>query len=232
MPKWKRVEMSLNGQELLGAVSPRLVHALSNYASALAGNLMICESTQASAEEKRAALAGIGEAARRSAELLDRFSDLSRTVRAGAGKCSLVELGKNLEEWVRARNRWTLLNSIYGGGAGNLGLAGPWKWVAFCLDTILNESRASEGSIKVQNCEAPRDVRPLNDEPMGYISISITMKSEEGINWHDHREGLRNWNLTAAYELLNQIGTRPETRAVSRGTHVTTMVLPLVAIVV
>ena len=141
----------------------------------------------------------------------------------------MAELAKNLEEWVHAQNGWTLMNSVYGAGAGNLALAGPWKWLAFCLDTIVNETRAKEGSITVQNCEAPRDVRPLTEEPLSYISISITTKSEREIHWHEHREGLRNWNLTAAYELLNQMGTRPETRAVSPGKHVTLIVMPLIA---
>lgn len=214
---------ALNRQEILGAISGRVVHALSNYMSALSGNLMVATMSGISEEQKSAALAGVKEATRRSAELLDRFGDLTRSMQEEAARCSV----KEAIEQLRRRKGWEIRVSPQF-ESSTLYLAGPLKWLEFCFEALAAEYNARTGAIIFEPAKSTRTVRPVRDlTPKEYLSIDVLVAGDSAIQWEEHRGSLRNWRLTAAYELCAQLGGRPETVTMPTGIQRTNMTLPL-----
>lgn len=214
----------LNDQEVLGALSGRLVHTVSNYMAALSGNLWALGSAEANEEQRSAALKSAQESARRAAEALDQFSDVVKTVVDDAPRCPLADVAANLAAW---RPDWRVSVGASVGESSNC-LAGPWKTLKFCLDAIADEYPDGAGALKVEMTNIARNVRPTRDgKPAGYLVINLVTSGRDPIQWEEHRTALRNWKLTAAYQLFAQLGGRPETITTETGLQRTTVTLPL-----
>jgi hypothetical protein len=215
---------TLNGQEMLGALSGRVVHALSNYMSALSGNLMLATMAGVTEDQRCVAMAGVQEATRRSADLLDRFRDLTRTMQGDAGRCSFVEAIENAR---RLRAGWEMrVETQY--QSKKLFLAGPSKWLEFFLETLVDEYKAEKGAIKIEPAKSTRTVRPVhNFIPSEFVSIDVIVPGAPAIQWEEQRGSLQNWRLTVAYELCAQLGGRPETTTLPTGLQRTNLTLPL-----
>jgi hypothetical protein len=219
-------EERLNAQEFLGVVSTRLAHRLSNYVSVVAGNLAIYDSAEATPAQQEAALAGIREAMHQAGELLDRFSDLARSLPQSRNDCPLPKLLENLSEWTAARaDRMIQIAPQLSTWTG-YALVGPWKWLAFALDAIARE--ATRLTLKVDPCAKPVGPLLTAETPKAYVALTIETSGTESINWHEHREGLKSWSLTAAYELLQYLGARPVTQMLPSREQQTRLILPLV----
>jgi hypothetical protein len=217
-------EESMNRQEILGAISGRVVHALSNYISALSGNLIVATMSGVSEEQRSAALGGVKEATRRSAELLDQFGDLTRSMDAETARSSLGEAVGNL------RKSWTDWDIRVAPQfeRSALCLAGPWKWLQFGLEAVAGEYGGRAGSVFLEPAQSSRTVRPIrNFIAKQYLSIELRAPGAAPIQWEEHRGSLRNWKLTAAYELFAQLGGRPETITMHAGIQRTNIILPL-----
>ena len=216
----------LNDQEVLGALSGRLVHTVSNFMAALSGNLWALGSADANEQQRSAALKGAQESARRAAEALDQFSDVIKTVVDDAPRCPLADVAANLAAW---RPDWKVSVHASVDESPNC-LAGPWKTLKFCLDAIADEYPEGSGSLKVELTNIARNVVPTRvPKPAGYLIINLVTSGRDPIKWEEHRTALRNWKLTAAYQLFSQLGGRPETVTTETGLQRTTVTLPLAA---
>jgi hypothetical protein len=216
----------LNALEFLGVISTRLAHRLSNFQAAVAGNLAIHDAPGATEQQRAEAIASVREAARRSGEMLDRFSDLARSLRPNQSHCGFLEFSANVSTWISARPDWKLeITPVLSARNDPFALAGPWKWFAFCLDAIAAEARA--GEIKIDRTTAPLGPPLLEQRAASYIIVVIVADGTESIDWHAHRERLESWNFTAAYELLQYFGARPRTD-VENGRARTHIILPLI----
>jgi hypothetical protein len=213
----------LNPHEVLGVVSTRLVHRLSNYLSVIVGNLAIHNSLESNADQRIDSLAAIREATQRAGDLLDRFSELTRALPREENFCSLQQLLSLLGDWTAARD-WKFQVASDITAKGSLALAGPWKWLLFSLDTI---AANSPGSLELTSAPPTRSI-PLRDfTPLAHITLLLT-DSGPPIDWQAHRENLENFQLAAAYELLQTLGARPETKILNANQRQTRISLPLI----
>jgi hypothetical protein len=215
---------ALNPHEFLGVISARLVHRLSNYLSVIVGNLAIHDSPQSTEADRTDSIAAIREATSRAGLLLDRFSQLTRTLPREENFCSLQQLLSLLSDWTTAHN-WKLEVAPDIATKGALALAGPWKWLAFALDTIAD---SAPGILELTSTpSAPRAV-PLRDYiPLSYITLTL-IQPGPAIDWQAHRENLENFELAAAYEILQTLGARPETKSLNANQRQTRFSLPLI----
>jgi hypothetical protein len=215
----------LTQHELLGALSGRVVHTLSNYMLAVSGNLWVVNSPHANQQDQTAALEGLKEAVRRSADLLDQFSAAAQSMLAESPRAPLSEIITHLKTW-RANWPLTIADALPETSAS---LVGPWKWLKFALDTIAEEYAAESGAIKIDLAKDTRGIRPLRGQkPTSVIAIDLIAFEAQPIHWDTHRITLRNCKLTAAYELISQLGGRPETHKTETNLQRTTITLPLV----
>jgi hypothetical protein len=215
----------LNPQEFLGILSTRLAHRLSNYVSVMVGNLAIHDLTKATPEQREAALGTIRDVTQRAGELLNRFTELARGLRLNAGGCPVPDLLKDASEWADSRPESKLEISPQLSSWKQYSLAGPWKWLAFALDAIVQN--ASGLTVKIEPGAKPA-TPVLIQNPAAYLAITIQTTGTDPIEWHEHREAMKSWSLAAAYELLQYMGTRPTTETLSGGEQETKLILPLI----
>jgi hypothetical protein len=212
----------LTTQEVLGALSGRLVHNLSNYMAALSGNLWLLNSPEAKEEQRSSALKSAQESTRCAAELLDQFSDLIKTMQTGASLCAIADVATNLRSW---RADWQITIAPWVEKSPYC-LAGTWKSLKFCLDAIAD---GAAGALQADLTPLSKNIRLLGAaKPVDYLKIEMVTPGEP-IRWQDHRTSLANWKLTTAYELLANLGARPETVPTETALKRTTIVFPLVA---
>jgi hypothetical protein len=216
----------LTTHEVLGALSGRLVHNLSNYMAALSGNLWLLNSPDVKEEQRSSALTGAQESTRRAAELLDHFGNLVKTTHTNANLSPVSVLAINLTSW---RPDWQITIAPWVAKSPYY-LAGPWKSLKFCLDAIADEYAGAAGALKADLTAFSKTLRPHGSvKPVDYLKIEMITTGHASIRWQDHRASLANWKLTAAYELLANLGARPETIPTETGLQSTTIVFPLVA---
>jgi hypothetical protein len=218
-------EERLNPQEFLGVLSTRLAHRLSNYVSVMAGNLAIHDLSKATPEQREAALTMIRDVTRRAGELLDCYADLARSLRPKASECLLPDLLENISNWAESRSEARIEISAQLADWKQYALAGPWKWLAFALDAIAQN--ATQLTVSVDRGTKP-NTPSLIENPAAYLSITIQTRGIEPIEWHAHREAMKSWPLTAAYELLQYLGTRPVSKSSSNGEQETRLIFPLI----
>jgi hypothetical protein len=215
---------ALNPHEFLGVISARLIHRLSNYMAVIVGNLAIHDSPRSTADDRTEAFAAIREATTRAGLLLDRFGEMTRTLPREENFCSVQQLLSLLGDWTSDRN-WNLEVTADLASKGALALAGPWKWLLFALNTIASSSQAS-----LQLSASPQTTRPIplrDFTPISYLTLLLT-DDGPAIDWQAHRENLENFELAAAYEILQTLGARPETKSVNANQRQTRISLPLI----
>ena len=199
---------ALNGREILGTLSGRLTHALSNCMTALSGDLLVATWPTATDRQKAEGLKGALDAARKSAEILNEFSDVCRGLSGENERLSLGEFVRALKSW---RPNWEV--GVGPGLAENeaLCLAGPWKSLEFSLNAMAEVWGEGRGEISLELTDAQRPMGMRRDfTARKYLKMSIAAGGAKAIDWEQNRQSFKNWKLTAAFEIFAQFGGRPE----------------------
>lgn len=214
----------ISPQEFLGVISMRLAHRLANYISAAAGNVAIHDSPRANDAQRAAALDGIRESIRRSGELLDRFNELARSLKPQEERATFGEVLRSIRTWVSRHPDWHLEIGTQCSTLEQFAIAGPSKWLEFALDAIAQN--APSLIVTIDRPSLPE--RPRQFAGRSEAFATITMCGAQMVGWDDHRENLTIPTLTAAYELLQFLGSKPLSKEVSTKVFETKIVLPLI----
>jgi hypothetical protein len=208
---------SLSNLELLGALSARLAHSLSNQLSVISGNICVAASGKSDSETKAAALHSAVQAATVAGTLLGEFVDLRRAINIDSGSTTLQELAALLKTWAEERPGWTFESSVK--SKENLSIGMPWSRLAFILSSIQAESISGPGTISLSEINSARNPFLHIEFPGGttFLQITLLAKSANVIDWNEVRANFKHQRLAASFELLHSVGAWPESRASQAG---------------
>jgi hypothetical protein len=198
---------SLNSLELLGALSARLAHALSNQLSIVTGNVCVAHEIKDEPDKLAAALKSALHGADQAGKLLSRFVDLRRSIAINTPITPLTEVLEILSSWCREHD-WRLDGALM---VSNQAIQLPSSWLIFIVDAISRK------------------------RPTGTIRTSVSRHSfqlvivtpEKPIDWDKIRSDLSDFHLAAAYELLTHLGARPDSWMNKSGESETRILLSL-----
>ncbi len=220
---------TLTTRELLGLLSARLIHSMSNHLVVITGNICAAARMQEDPAQAGAALNSALKAANDAGVLLEKFAACRRSFRDELGRTSLEALVGFVHQWASDKEGWTFELDMKSPRAE---LFSPLshQLLAFVLDAIVLESNAADGAVRFSKHRnaGKRFLHPTVVGPEGqWAEISITYRGEAALDWGAIRTQMSSPRLTAAYEVLAQIHAKPESRTVSCGVQFVTLHLPL-----
>lgn len=221
--------VSPNALQILGILSARLVHSMSNHLAVVTGNLCVAGQMRDDPEKVTAALHAALQAANHAGLLLDRFAGCRKAVQNELGQTSLRELVNLLEAWTGSRAGWSFELDPKWEKKETLCVPLSPSMIAFVFDTIAEETRtgAHVRLACAERFQSTLDSLLHETKPLGLVQITITHPASGGINWEAVRTELPSIRLAAAYEILSQIRARPESRRNQQGGPETRFTLSL-----
>ena len=206
-------ETPLNSQEVLGLLSSRMIHAFSNQLVIITGNICAATRLQHNKAECAAALHAAISAANQTGRLLDQLAQCRRQMSEDLGSLPAEELIPLLEGWCAQNGDWCVReNPSWRFPAGaRLPLGG--RIVRFLLESLRDELPADRGELAVV-ASASR------------VQIELTYSAKACLDWEKAKEDFSRPGLTAIYQILSQLPSRPGASIIS-GQDKARVVLPI-----
>ena len=222
-------EPPLNTRELLGLLSARMIHSLSNRLVVITGNICAAVRLQEDPAQAGAALRAALQAANDTGALLEKYATCRRNFHEDLGHMSLENLVALVRRWVGTRKAWTFELDLDDCPES---LVSPLssQMLIFVLDSIAQESKAVDGAVRLmkRSSAANRFAGLVNPGQSGeWIEISIIYRAAKALDWAAVRTELTSARLAAAYEVLAQIHAKLESRGICSGVQSISLQLPL-----
>ncbi len=210
-PRLNSPSATLTRLEIIGALSARLAHALSNHFAIINGNLCVAKALGTDSKETQAAIEAALKGADGAGAILERFVDARRGFMDEPGVTAIPDFAQSLKDWIQTRDTWRL--ELIAGNFEEGTLAMSWDWLAFVLDTITAQAPSGSGTLEVRFVGANANRLkpwPKKTQPNGSVKFSIEYPAVTSIDWHQIGKNLAQFELAAAYELLCMSGAAPE----------------------
>lgn len=143
----------LSPMEMMGALTVRLIHDLSNHLTILAGNAQVLEMVRDNPERLAKVVERIKTSATNAGELLDRFARLRQELRYRSTPHALADCLRELQNLNPLAAGWRVESG--GGLEGRVALE-P-RWVAFAVWQVALLSGAPQGRVLLTAGDFPAD---------------------------------------------------------------------------
>lgn len=215
---------------MLGILSARLVHALSNQVSIISGNLCAAAMLKNEPDKAASVLQAAVQASNQAGAALGQFVQFRRKARNEGGRTGVCELIERLKAWTKAEPNWRVEIDAKLELFDYASVPISWPRLWLILGTIKEQSNAAGGIIRFSQSAALPALTPVWDalQPLAFAQLLVQTRSVAGIDWEAVRRDFANLQLAVAYEVIAQSGPPPEGRRLEQGLHETKMVLPIV----
>lgn len=222
-------ESTLNARELLGLLSARLIHSLSNHLMVMSGNLCVATKLENEPAQLSAVLQGALQAANQVGVLLDQFAACRRSIKDDLGRTSVKSVVSLLHSWASRNGGWILEVDPESRKVEDGAILLSPNLLIFILDAIAREIQASEGVLRLSRTPAKALAwpSPFPMEGAGSLQVSLTYHAPESLDWDNIRSQLSCINLAAACEILSQARAKPASVSVASGLQRTMFTLAL-----
>jgi signal transduction histidine kinase len=139
--------------EIMGALTVRLIHDLTNQLTILAGNAQVLEMVRNNPERLGKVIERIKGSATTAGELLDRFARFRQDLRFRTAPHSTTECLRELDALNPLRGAWTA--EVRGELAGRVALES--RWVAFAVWQTALQTHAPAGRVVISEGGFPAD---------------------------------------------------------------------------
>ncbi len=149
----RRNAPGLSPMEMMGALTVRLIHDLSNHLTILAGNAQVLEMVRDNPERLAKVIDRIKTSATNAGELLDRFARLRQDLRLRSTPHALADCARELPAMNPLNAGWRVESGA--GLEGQVSLE-P-RWIAFAVWQVALLSRAPQGRVLLTAGDFPAD---------------------------------------------------------------------------
>lgn len=226
-PNPETAETALNARELLGLLSARLIHSLSNDLLVVSGSLSAAARLEGDPGRRQENLQSAQQAADHAGALLEQLANCRRHLHDDLGRTEAETLPGILQGWVERHRDWKLELAENWRARPGEGLPLSPTMLLFVLDSVVRETRSRDGIARLSRSTAgtfsPRN--QLAEAAAGGIQISLTYPAERPLDWAGARNQFDRMHLAAAYEILAQVRARPTSHTIISGLQDTTFVV-------
>lgn len=218
----------LSPMELMGALSGRLIHDLSNHLSVISGNAQFAQMLSDDPEKVARAVQAVIKASTAAGNAIGACSHYRRRLYTSQPSMKASELEDAIEFAVQGWPEWDcdVPSSLSGT------IAFDSRWVAHSIRQLLELVDAHEGNIEVSRVrfadlpECPgRKFRGCPAPEL--IEIKLTYRAEETIDFNQAKKAFAQVPLLAAYEMIHGCGGWIDSYSPEEGEQVIAIYLPL-----
>jgi hypothetical protein len=223
-------ENSLSATEMMGILSARLAHTLSNQVSIISGNLCAAAMLKNEPAKVASVLQAAVQASNQAGVALGQFVQFRRKAVSEAGRTRVSEFIEKLKRWTKAEPDWRVDIDAKLELLDYADLPISWARFSLVLATIKDQAKPVGGVVRFSQSTARPALTPVWDslQPIAFTQIVIQTRAGAGIDWEAVRRDFSNPQLAVAYEIIAQSGPPPEGRWPEQGLQETKMVLPIV----
>jgi len=202
----KQSAPGLGSMEIMGALTVRLIHDLTNHFTILSGNAQVLEMVRDNPERLPKVLERIKHSTEVATDLVNRFSEFRQQLVFRTEPHLLTECERELAALNPTGGRWTATTA--GELEGELALE-P-RWIAFAVWQTALQSGAGNGVARLSSGEFPPDWQGLGHVPDRLKSRPLfrcELEWEGPGPWLDEKEAVKpmNLHLAVVYELVKVV---------------------------
>lgn len=196
----------LHSMEIMGSLTVRLIHDLTNHLTILAGNAQVLEMVKNNPERLQKVLDRIRTSSAAAGELLDRFAKFRHQLNFKSAPCSPEDCLRDIDTLNPLSPGWVVMPE--GQLTGRLEMES--RWLAFCIWQAALMTRAPKGSVHLSQGPFPADWKapghvPLTIRQEHLLRCELRWRSPD--LWLDEKQAAKpaDLNLATVYELVKLV---------------------------
>lgn len=219
----------MQSMEIMGALTVRMIHDLTNHLTILTGNAQVLEMVQNNPERMKKVISRIQTSAEAAGELLDRFSKFRHQLNFKSTPASLDDCLRDLDTLNPMSGNWIVdaANDL----SGRIEMES--RWLAFAIWESAILSRCTHGKVTLSCGGFPEDWNAPGHVPMQMrqerlLRCELVWRTSDA--WLDEKEAVKptDLNLATVHELIKLVNGWVHYRFLPAGEHRLNIFVPVV----
>ncbi|GEM_PF-2101215 len=218
----------MQSMEIMGALTIRLIHDLTNHLTILAGNAQVLEMVQNNPERLKKVVERIRNSSEAAGALIDRFAKFRHQLNFKSAPTTIDDCLRDLDTLNPLSSGWTVHTS--GELSGRIEMES--RWLAFAIWETAILSNSPKGKVQLSQGGFPEDWNAPGHVPMQMrkerlFRCELVWRSPE--LWLDEKEAAKpmELNLATVYELVKMVSGWVHYQFLPAGEHRFNMFIPL-----
>ncbi len=218
----------MQSMEIMGALTVRLIHDLTNHLTILSGNAQVLEMVQNNPERLKKVIDRIRNSSEAAGALIDRFAKFRHQLNFKSGPTTIDDCLRDLDTLNPLAGGWT----VHPRGEMNGRIEMESRWLAFAVWETAILSRSPQGKVQLSQGVFPEDWNapghvPLQVRQARHFRCELVWRSPEP--WLDEKEAAKpmELNLATVHELIKLVNGWVHYHFLPAGEHHFNLFVPL-----